>query len=175
MLGNGARFAELRTIFMPAILGRSSTDGSLGAGVNARSARDGGCPIKRWAAGALTPAALVELRSGLAPSRLCRCALETDGYALGERVVTLLSDAKRHPLVERIAAQVGKATVERGELTKGYYDGLRFMIDVRGAKGDIPLIDGCAFDWVGKLAANRKLVFVASAIGSQLVAHWFRL
>lgn len=48
------------------------------------------------------------------------------------------------------------------------------MINVAGAQGSIPLIDGGAFDWVAKLAANRKLVFVASAIGSQLVARLFR-
>ena len=48
------------------------------------------------------------------------------------------------------------------------------MINVTGLEGEIPLIDGGAFDWVAKLASNRKLVFVASAIGSQLVAYRFR-
>jgi hypothetical protein len=49
------------------------------------------------------------------------------------------------------------------------------MIDARGTEGDsIPLIDGGVFDWLAKLTANRKVVFVASAIGSQLAAHLFR-
>jgi hypothetical protein len=49
------------------------------------------------------------------------------------------------------------------------------MIDVRTVDGsDVPLIDGGAFDWVGKLAANSRLVFVASGMGSQLVAYLFR-
>jgi hypothetical protein len=60
-------------------------------------------------------------------------------------------------------------------LEQKYYDGLRFMISAHSAAGDdIPLIDGGAFDWLHKLAANRKLVFVASAIGSQLAAYAYR-
>jgi hypothetical protein len=37
-----------------------------------------------------------------------------------------------------------------------------------------PLIDGGTFDWVGKLASNSRLVFVASGMGSQVVAYLFR-
>ena len=49
------------------------------------------------------------------------------------------------------------------------------MISANSVRGDdIPLIDGGAFDWLHKLAANRKLVFVASAIGSQLAAYAYR-
>ena len=60
-------------------------------------------------------------------------------------------------------------------LEKQYYDGLRFMISAHSSAGDdIPLIDGGAFDWLHKLASNRKLVFVASAIGSQLAAYAYR-
>ena len=62
--------------------------------------------------------------------------------------------------------------VSMERLEQQYYDGLRFMISAHSAAGDdIPLIDGGAFDWLHKLAANRKLVFVASAIGSQLAAY----
>jgi hypothetical protein len=60
-------------------------------------------------------------------------------------------------------------------LTQAYYAGLRFMIEVRTPHGDlVPLLDGGAFDWLERLATNRKLVFVASALGSQLVAALFR-
>ena len=56
-----------------------------------------------------------------------------------------------------------------------YYDGLRFMIGARAPEGeDIPLIDGGTLVWLSKLSSNRKLVFVASALGSQLAAHRFR-
>ena len=37
--------------------------------------------------------------------------------------------------------------------------------------GEIPLIDGGAFDWLRKLCSNNKLSFVASAMGSQLMAY----
>ena len=61
-------------------------------------------------------------------------------------------------------------------LTNEYYDGLRFMIGVRAPGGEhIPLIDGGAFDWLRKLNSNNKLVFVASALGSQPSAYLFRL
>ena len=99
--------------------------------------------------------------------------LQEHGYEFTGRVVTLLSSAERRPLAQRIGAGL-EVEVTHAELAKSYYNGLRFMINVTGMHGDIPLIDGGAFDWVAKLASNRKLAFVASAIGSQLVAHSFR-
>jgi len=52
---------------------------------------------------------------------------------------------------------------------------LRFMVNVRHSSGaTVPLIDGGRFDWLGTLAANRKLSFVASGLGSQLAAYAFR-
>jgi len=100
--------------------------------------------------------------------------LEQHGYEFPERVVTLLATPERRPLADRIAAAFGDLDVKQAELTKPYYDGLRFMINTRGMNGAIPLIDGGAFDWVAKLASHRKLVFVSSALGSQLVAFLFR-
>jgi len=100
--------------------------------------------------------------------------LERHGYAFPARIVTLLSTPERRPLAERIAAGLGGVEVKHAPLAKAYYDGLRFMINVAGSEGEIPLVDGGAFDWVAKLASNRKLVFVSSAIGSQLVAYLFR-
>jgi hypothetical protein len=102
--------------------------------------------------------------------------LEHYGYALPGRVVTLLSTPERRPLADRIAAGLGAIEVKHAPLTKTYYKGLRFMINVNisGEMQEFPLVDGGAFDWVAKLAANRKLAFVSSAIGSQLVAYLFR-
>lgn len=99
--------------------------------------------------------------------------LEQHGYAFAGRVVTLLATPERKPLADRIERALDGVEVKQAELTKRYYNGLRFMINATGMQGEIPLIDGGAFDWVAKLAANRKLVFVGSAIGSQLVAHLF--
>jgi len=36
------------------------------------------------------------------------------------------------------------------------------------------LIDGGSFNWLRKLSSNRKLVFVASGLGSQLAAYLYR-
>jgi hypothetical protein len=78
-------------------------------------------------------------------------------------------------LGERIASGVGVPVVIE-TLTHDYYDGLRFMISARSLSGEhMPLIDGGAFDCPRKLNSNNKLVFVASALGSQLAAYLYRL
>lgn len=101
--------------------------------------------------------------------------LEQHGYAFPGRAVTLLSTPERRFLADRVAAALGEIEVKHEPLTKEYYNGLRFMINVRGEQGEFPLVDGGAFDWVAKLASNRKLAFVASGMGSQLVAYVFNL
>ena len=106
-------------------------------------------------------------------------ALAAEGYVFGERVVKLLATDARQHLAQRVhdrllASQPG-LSVERASLTSGYYDGLRFMIDVYTATGErVPLIDGGLFDWLHRLAGNAKLSLVASALGSQLAATLFR-
>jgi hypothetical protein len=45
------------------------------------------------------------------------------------------------------------------------------MIDVAGPDGTVlPIADGGAFDWVARLTSNRRHVFVASGLGTQLLA-----
>jgi len=103
--------------------------------------------------------------------------LEQLGYRIPEPQVRLLATPEREPVALRLAARLEESGIgaARGPLDKAYYDGIRFMISAgTGSNEGIPLIDGGAFDWVGKLLANRKMVFIASAIGSQLVAHAFR-
>jgi hypothetical protein len=101
--------------------------------------------------------------------------LEGHGYAFPARRIRLLSTPPRRHLAERIEAALPQVPVTHVELTHGYYDGLRFMIDVGAPDGSgIPLIDGGAFDWLRKLGSNDKLVFVASGMGSQLAAFLFR-
>jgi hypothetical protein len=102
--------------------------------------------------------------------------LEQHGYRFPNRCVRLLSTEEREPLAKRIESAIEGLPVKMERLEQRYYDGLRFMISAHTAAGDdIPLIDGGAFDWLHKLAANRKLVFVASAIGSQLAAYLYRV
>lgn len=101
--------------------------------------------------------------------------LQQHGYRFPDRCVKLLSTPERAHLAQRIGAAFPDVAVVHEPLAKPYYDGLRFMIETRSVSGArIPLIDGGAFDWLTKLAANRKLVFVASAIGSQLAAYGYR-
>jgi len=106
-------------------------------------------------------------------------ALGAIGYSFPPLTVTLLASAQREHLAERIATRLSGVSIKFEPLTQPYYAGLRFMISTAseseaGIPPGIPLIDGGAFDWVATLASNRKLSFVASALGSQLIAHRFR-
>ena len=104
--------------------------------------------------------------------------LEQHGYSFGSRKVRILATPSNAQLAQRVGAAVRSSPVEHQPLDHAYYDGVRFMIDVKNpsAGGEpIPLIDGGAFDWLRKLLANDKMAFVASGMGSQLAAHLFRL
>ena len=100
--------------------------------------------------------------------------LARHGYQTQDCRVRLLATAPNAQLAERVATRV-TAQVEHQVLEHPYYDGIRFMIDVNaGQRGQIPLIDGGSFDWLRKLCANNKLTFVASGMGSQLIAYLCR-
>ena len=68
------------------------------------------------------------------------------------------------------------AATDRELLEHAYYSGgLRYQIWVTAADGgEVPLIDGGAFDWLTRLASNRRAVFVASGAGTQLIVARFR-
>ncbi len=101
--------------------------------------------------------------------------LERHGYAFPDRRLTVLATADRAHLADRIAEHAFGPPVERQILEHAYYQGLRFMIASRDINSEeSPLIDGGAFDWIGTLTANRKMVFVASGMGSQRAATLFR-
>jgi hypothetical protein len=111
----------------------------------------------------------------IATHRAALDRLEQHGYAFPGRRVRILATAERAALADRIAAAVQGLPVERDTLDHAYYDGLRFMINAGSTeREEIPLIDGGSFDWVGRLASNKRLTFVASGMGAQLVAHAFR-
>jgi hypothetical protein len=105
--------------------------------------------------------------------------LEQHGYGFPNRSLKILATPERKALGERVASAVsdlGGTSVVFETLAHDYYDGLRFMISARSAGGEqMPLIDGGAFDWLRKLTSNHKLVFVASALGSQLAAYLYRM
>jgi hypothetical protein len=102
--------------------------------------------------------------------------LEQHGFAFPERRITVLTTEDRAALGDRIVAMLGDAVVSRAVLEHPYYNrGLRFQIAARSSEGiETPLIDGGAFDWVAKLTSNRRAVYVASGLGSQLVPLIFR-
>jgi hypothetical protein len=97
--------------------------------------------------------------------------LERYEFIFPERRVTLLAREDRVALADRIVARLGGVVVARALLEHPYYNqGLRFQVAARSNEGiEIPLIDGGAFDWVAKLTSNRRAVYVASGLGSQLV------
>ena len=100
--------------------------------------------------------------------------LEQHGYDFPDRTIRILTAPAVKTLGERIAATVGVPIVFE-TLTHDYYDGLRFMISARCPSGEhMPLIDGGSFDWLRRLTSNHKLIFVASALGSQLAAYLYR-
>jgi hypothetical protein len=101
--------------------------------------------------------------------------LERHGYRFPDRRLRLLATPDRKHVAQRIAEAITEVPVTLDALEHSYYDGLRFMLYVGTPDGNaVPLIDGGAFDWLRKLAANDRMVFVASGMGSQLAAFMFR-
>ena len=94
------------------------------------------------------------------------------GYAVGRRRVEILATPQRQAIGERLATLLD---AELGVLAHPYYSGgVRYRLWVTAPDGtEAPLADGGTFDWLHRLAANRRAVFVASGLGSQLVALRF--
>lgn len=101
--------------------------------------------------------------------------LKQHGYDFPYRTLRLLCTPERSHLAQRIADSITEIPATLAPLEHKYYDGLRFMLDAGTPDGSaIPLVDGGAFDWMSKLTDNRRMVYVASAVGSQLAALLFR-
>jgi hypothetical protein len=99
--------------------------------------------------------------------------LEQHGYRFGARRIDILATPARATLGDRIAAAVGGA---RKPLDHPYYNGgLRYMFWVTLPSGDeLPLIDGGAFDWVARLTSNRRVAYITTGAGAQLIPFAFR-
>jgi len=102
--------------------------------------------------------------------------LERHGYRFGARRVDVLTTPERASIGKRIVAALGDVPTSQKPLEHAYYSGgARTMLWVTDPSGtEIPLIDGGAFHWLARLTSNRRLAFVASGLGSQLVALLFR-
>jgi hypothetical protein len=101
--------------------------------------------------------------------------LEQYGYTFGPRRVEILTPPARQAVGDRIGELLSVSVVRRA-LDHAYYSaGLRYQIWVTAPDGaEVPLIDGGAFDWLARLAANRRAVYLASGTGSQLIAWSFK-
>ena len=112
--------------------------------------------------------AVEELAAHVATHLAALDRLERHGYAFPDRRITVLATPERAAVADRVAAAISGPPVERGILEHGYYDGVRFQIWTRSHDGDqVPLRDGGLFDWVAKLTSNRRLIMVASGMGSK--------
>jgi hypothetical protein len=89
----------------------------------------------------------------------------------------VLARPARAAVADDLAARLrGVVRVDRKPLEHAYYTGgLRYMLWATTPEGDeIPFIDGGAFDWLAQLTSDRRIVYVASGMGAQLVAMRFR-
>src|SRR5262245_33121014 len=102
--------------------------------------------------------------------------LEQHGFMFPDRRITLLATRERAALADRIVSMLQLPKIEQALLEHPYYNhGLRFQIAARSIDGnEMPLIDGGAFDWIARLTSNRRAVFVATGLGSQLMSLLFR-
>jgi hypothetical protein len=102
--------------------------------------------------------------------------LEASGYAFAPRRLELLASAERGALVDELCALLGGIVpTSRKLLTHPYSSlGVRYTLWATDAQGsEVPLVDGGGFDWLERLTANRRNVYVASGLGSQLIALRF--
>ncbi|HTU61989.1 MAG TPA: hypothetical protein VMF89_26210 [Polyangiales bacterium] len=107
------------------------------------------------------------------------------GFRIGARRVVLLATEQRDALAARVAETLRSSNIpiERARLDHAYYSGgIRYQIWVAPQptaavpsepEPELPMIDGGAFDWLTKLNANRRAVFIASGAGTQLLALRF--
>ena len=102
--------------------------------------------------------------------------LEAHGYHFGARKIDVLATPAGAPIADRVAAALTELPAERKPLEHPYYSGgVRYMLWVHTPDGRaVPLIDGGLFDWLARLTGNKRLVFVATGAGAQLMPTLFR-
>jgi hypothetical protein len=81
----------------------------------------------------------------------------------------------RDRVCQRLRDQFPQVMVLTEELDSTYYDGLRVLFGAETPSGEFrQLSDLGLFNWVGKLLSNRRIRFVASGFGIQLLPALFR-
>jgi hypothetical protein len=83
----------------------------------------------------------------------------------------LLATRERELIADKVAREL-QMNLRRSPLEHAYYSGgvrYRLWVTPPNETVALPLVDGGSFDWLTKLTSNRRLVFVASGAGSQLI------
>ena len=99
--------------------------------------------------------------------------LEHHGYQFGARRVDILATSETARVADQIADAVRGV---RKPLDHRYdHGGIRYMLWVTAPNGEqVPLVDGGSFDWVAQLTSNRRITFITTGAGAQLMAAAFR-
>lgn len=104
-------------------------------------------------------------------------AWERAGAALPERRLAVAAPAPDSVVAARVADALARAFPDlelvREAPLAHYYDGLRVrldLVDPDAPGGAIPFGDLGRFDWVARLCSNRRLRYVASGFGLQMLA-----
>jgi hypothetical protein len=81
----------------------------------------------------------------------------------------------RDRVCQRLRELFPQMVVQNDELDSDYYDGLRVVFEAETSSGKFcQLSDLGLFDWVGHLLSNKRIRFVASGFGIQLLPALFR-
>jgi hypothetical protein len=112
--------------------------------------------------------------------RLFDLAEESLGASIRGRRATLHVAERQQALADRLTKALSRelptlpVDVAPG-FASGYYDGIRFLIDVADPTSDglVQLADVGLFDWMGKLTSNKRTRFVASGLGIQRLPMLF--
>lgn len=81
----------------------------------------------------------------------------------------------RDRVCQRLEELFPQVLVQTEEFDSNYYDGLRVLFGAETTSGEFcQLSDLGLFDWVGNLLSNRRIRFVASGFGIQLLPALFR-
>lgn len=76
---------------------------------------------------------------------------------------------------QRLTELFPQIAVDTEEFDSSYYDGLRVLFGAKTTSGEFcQFADLGLFDWVAKLLSNRRIRFVASGVGIQLLPVLFR-
>jgi hypothetical protein len=95
------------------------------------------------------------------------------------RKIILRARADRRVLAERAAARLAQQLphipTQIEDFESNYYDGVRVSFGAQTTSGEFSALgDLGVFDWVAKLAADRRMRFVAGGFGLQLVPLLFK-